>query len=260
MGNPGPDHSPVSCPGRTIRPSHCDADWRIFWPMEYRQWRIGNGVSGGRSERTDSLDTVDVLIVGAGTTGLTLALQTQAHGARVHVIDRRVERSRPSRAMMMHPRTLEVLRPLCVTERMLARGDNSPVAELHLGHRTTEVKLDHFDLPDTPYPHLLLISQGQVEAVLWEAIDEQGINVDLGVEFVALRGEVAEPPPLSLSSTAAESPGRLASDIWSAVTVRRALCEHSQMFSGRAVNTAARSCWPMSTSAVTSLQATPTSP
>ena len=97
--------------------------------------------------------------------------------------------------MMMHPRTLEVLRPLGVTERMLARGDHSPVAELHLGHRTTPVTLDHFDLPDTPFPHLLLISQAQVEAVLWEAIDERGINVDLGVEFVALRGEVPGDSP-----------------------------------------------------------------
>ena len=135
------------------------------------------------------MEAVDVLIVGAGTTGLTLALQTLAHGATVHIIDRRVDRSRPSRAMMMHPRTLEVLRPLRLTEQMLARGDHSPVAELHLGPRTVPVKLDHFNLPDTPFPHLLLISQAQVESVLWEALDERHTKVDLGVDLVALRGE-----------------------------------------------------------------------
>ena len=141
------------------------------------------------------VETVDVLIVGAGTTGLTLALQAQAHGARVLVIDKRAERTRPSRAMMMHPRTLEVLRPLCVAERMLARGDHSPVAELHLGTRTTPVKLEHFDLPDTPFPHLLLISQAHVEAVLWEAVDERHIKSDLGVELVALRADVPGASP-----------------------------------------------------------------
>jgi 2-polyprenyl-6-methoxyphenol hydroxylase-like FAD-dependent oxidoreductase len=141
------------------------------------------------------VDSVEILIVGAGTTGLTLALQAHAHGARVLVIDRRAERSRPSRAMMMHPRTLEVLRPLRVAERMLARGDRSPVAELHLGARTTPVKLEHFDLPDTPFPHLLLISQAQVEAVLWEAVDERDIATDLGVELVALRSDVPGASP-----------------------------------------------------------------
>jgi 2-polyprenyl-6-methoxyphenol hydroxylase-like FAD-dependent oxidoreductase len=97
--------------------------------------------------------------------------------------------------MMMHPRTLEVLRPLRVAERMLARGDRSPVAELHLGARTTPVKLEHFDLPDTPFPHLLLISQAQVEAVLWEAVDERDIATDLGVELVALRSDVPGASP-----------------------------------------------------------------
>lgn len=56
----------------------------------------------------------DVLVVGAGPAGLTAALQAQAHGASVRIVDRRVERFRPSRAMMLHARALECLRPLGV--------------------------------------------------------------------------------------------------------------------------------------------------
>ena len=64
----------------------------------------------------------DVLVVGAGPTGLTLALQASEHGASVRIVERRTDAFRPSRAMIVHPRTLEVLRPLGVTHDLVARG------------------------------------------------------------------------------------------------------------------------------------------
>lgn len=61
-------------------------------------------------------DPVDLLVAGAGPAGLALALQAAEHGARVRVLERRPDAFRPSRAMILHPRTLEVLRPLGVTD------------------------------------------------------------------------------------------------------------------------------------------------
>lgn len=70
----------------------------------------------------------DVLVVGAGPTGLALALQAHDHGARVRIVDRRREPFRPSRAMIVYPRTMEVLRPLGVTDALLAAdGSTSTV-------------------------------------------------------------------------------------------------------------------------------------
>ena len=54
---------------------------------------------------------VDVLVVGAGPTGLALAAQLAAFGASVRVVDRRRVPGRESRALVVQPRTLEVLRP-----------------------------------------------------------------------------------------------------------------------------------------------------
>ena len=65
--------------------------------------------------------TADILVAGAGPAGLALALQAHDHGAVVRVVDRRPEAIRPSRALILHARTLEVLRPLGVTQALLAR-------------------------------------------------------------------------------------------------------------------------------------------
>ena len=68
----------------------------------------------------------DLLVVGAGPTGLSLALQAHDHGARVRIVERRPDAFRPSRALIMHARTLEVLRPLGVVEALLAKADIAP--------------------------------------------------------------------------------------------------------------------------------------
>lgn len=131
-------------------------------------------------------DRVDVLVVGAGPTGATLALQAADHGATVRVVERRVEPFRPSRALIMHPRTLEVLRPLGVSEAVLDRGDASPAARLHLRSGVVRADLDAFDLPDSPFPHLVLIRQADVEAALADALSDRGIGIERGVEVMGL--------------------------------------------------------------------------
>ncbi len=70
-------------------------------------------------------DLLDVLVVGAGPTGLTLAAQLQAFGATVRIVDRQLDRVHESRALAVQPRTLEVLRGLGVTEELIARGNDA---------------------------------------------------------------------------------------------------------------------------------------
>ena len=128
----------------------------------------------------------DVLVVGAGPTGLTLALQAHALGARVRIIDRRAELWRPSRALILHPRTLEVLRPLGVTEAILDRADTAPEVHLHLGAWVVRVTLAGFALPDTAFPHLTLVRQTDIEDVLDRALAARGVVVERGTELVDL--------------------------------------------------------------------------
>ncbi|MFD5583570.1 FAD-dependent monooxygenase [Streptomyces sp. NPDC127063] len=132
---------------------------------------------------------VDILIVGAGTTGLTLALQAHDHGARVRVVERRTEPFRPSRALILHPRTLEVLRPLRVTDELLELADTAPTAHLHLGSHVVEARLADLDLPDTAFPHLSLLRQMDVERVLTGALAERGVTVERGTDLLTARDD-----------------------------------------------------------------------
>lgn len=128
---------------------------------------------------------VDVLVVGAGPAGLATALQASAHGATVRVVERRPDAFRPSRAMIVHPRTLEGLRPLGVADPVLAAGDRAPRAQLHLGSRTVRAQLADVALGDTAYPHLTLVRQMDVEEALTDALRARGVEVERGTELVA---------------------------------------------------------------------------
>jgi 2-polyprenyl-6-methoxyphenol hydroxylase-like FAD-dependent oxidoreductase len=133
--------------------------------------------------------TADILVAGAGPAGLALALQAHAHGAAVRIIDRRPEAARPSRALILHARTLEVLRPLGVTRALLARADTAPAADLRLGSRVVRVAFGGLALPDTAFPHLTLVRQMDVERVLAQALADRGVDVERGTELAAVRDE-----------------------------------------------------------------------
>ena len=133
--------------------------------------------------------TADILVAGAGPAGLALALQAHDHGAVVRVVDRRPEAVRPSRALILHARTLEVLRPLGVTQPLLARADIAPAADLRLGTRVVRVSFGGLALPDTAFPHLTLVRQMDVERVLAQALADRGVGVERGTELATVREE-----------------------------------------------------------------------
>jgi 2-polyprenyl-6-methoxyphenol hydroxylase-like FAD-dependent oxidoreductase len=130
-----------------------------------------------------------VLVVGAGPTGLAIAAQLDALGATVRVVDRQLDRVHESRALVMLPRTLEVLRGLGVSEKLVARGNDAVHLQMHIGKKLVRTRLFDVGLADTAYPFLLFISQAETEAVLNEHLAAHGVHVERGVELVALAGE-----------------------------------------------------------------------
>ncbi len=73
-----------------------------------------------------STEEQQVVIVGAGPVGLTLGAELCRRGKRPLLLDRLAAGSNTSRAAVVHARTLEVLRPLGITEELLASGITVP--------------------------------------------------------------------------------------------------------------------------------------
>lgn len=128
----------------------------------------------------------DVLVVGAGPTGLTMAGQLARHGVKVRLVDRALDRVHESRALAVQPRTLEVLGGFGLADEMVAAGNPAVRLIVHAGRRRRPVPLFDLGLPDTAYPYLLFLSQAETERLLGEHLATLGVSVERGVELVGL--------------------------------------------------------------------------
>jgi 2-polyprenyl-6-methoxyphenol hydroxylase-like FAD-dependent oxidoreductase len=149
-------------------------------------------------------DPLDVLVVGAGPTGLTLAAQLRALGATVRIVDRLPDRVHESRALAVQPRTLEVLRGLGVAQELIERGNDAVWVQLHAGGRVVRVRLFGLGLDDTAFPFLLFVSQADTEQVLGDHMATGGIAVERSVELVGF-----DPDPDALTCTLRHRDGRV---------------------------------------------------
>jgi 2-polyprenyl-6-methoxyphenol hydroxylase-like FAD-dependent oxidoreductase len=123
----------------------------------------------------DMLDT-DVLIVGAGPTGLTLAASLLARGIRAAIVDRQDAGSNTSRAAAVNARTLEVLEGLDVARRLVKEGIEAPLFSIRDGSKVL-IPIDFSHLP-TAYPYTLLVPQSTTERLLLDRVRELGGDVE----------------------------------------------------------------------------------
>lgn len=138
----------------------------------------------------DRSDCLDVLIVGAGPTGLALACQLAELGIRPRIIDRQPNTVRESRALAIQPRTLEVLRNFGVTQELIKRGNSTVELRMHFNEKVIAMPLFDVGLDDTQFPFLLFLSQAETEVVLAEHLASRGITVQREVELVSLDQDV----------------------------------------------------------------------
>jgi 2-polyprenyl-6-methoxyphenol hydroxylase-like FAD-dependent oxidoreductase len=117
----------------------------------------------------------DVLIVGAGPSGLTLAASLVKKGIATTVVDRQPAGANTSRAAVVNARTLEVLDDLDVSRRLVKEGIQAPRFTIRDGLRTL-IPVDFSVLP-TEFPYSLMVPQATTERLLLDRLSELGGTV-----------------------------------------------------------------------------------
>ena len=126
-----------------------------------------------------------VLIVGAGPTGLALALWLTRLGVTVRIIDKTAEPGTTSRALAVQARTLEFYRQVGIADALIVGGVK--IAALNLwvkGARAVRVPIQRIGEGLSAYPFPLVFPQDAHERLLIERLDALGIKVERGTELM----------------------------------------------------------------------------
>ncbi len=127
----------------------------------------------------------EVLIAGAGPTGLALALWLTKLGVGVRIIDKTFGPGTTSRALAVHARTLELYRQLDLTDAIVSKGHRVPAINLWVkGAPRARVSFAGAGAGLTPYPFLHIFPQDEHEALLIERLESFGVRVDRETELL----------------------------------------------------------------------------
>src|SRR5271167_2862965 len=127
----------------------------------------------------------DVLIVGAGPTGLVLALWLAKLGVRVRIVDKTAGPGTTSRALAVQARTLELYRQLDLADTVVARGHKVPAVNLWVkGEPEARLPFETIGAGLTPYPFILIFPQDEHERLLIARLEQAGISVERQCELL----------------------------------------------------------------------------
>ncbi|MDB5367283.1 MAG: monooxygenase [Rhodospirillales bacterium] len=122
-----------------------------------------------------------VLIVGAGPVGLTLAAELVRYGVAVRIVEKAAQRTDKSKALILWSRTLELLDRAGCTETFVAAGHRIEAANITAGNK----RIGHirFDALDSPYPYALSLPQSETERLLEAHLARLGLAPEREVEL-----------------------------------------------------------------------------
>ena len=131
-------------------------------------------------------DKTDVLIVGAGPTGLVLALWLTRLGVRVRIVDKTAEPGTTSRALAVQARTLELYDQIGLADAVLARARKMTTVNLwRTGKHVARVVFGKMGGDVSPFPYALIYPQDEHERLLIDRLAEAGVRVERQTELTA---------------------------------------------------------------------------
>jgi 2-polyprenyl-6-methoxyphenol hydroxylase-like FAD-dependent oxidoreductase len=132
------------------------------------------------------MSRTEVLIVGAGPSGLALALWLTYLGVRVRIVDKASEAGTTSRAVAVQARTLELYRQLGLDEAVLAGGRRVTAANFWVrNRRAASALLGPIGQGLSPYPYLIMYPQDEHERMLETRLAAMGVAVERSIEVAS---------------------------------------------------------------------------
>ena len=128
---------------------------------------------------------VDVVIVGAGPTGLSLAAQCLRYGLTFAIIDRKDGPTEFSKALVVHARTMEIYDQIGLAQK--ARAEGQPLNKLVIlsdGKLAANPDFSAIGRKFTPFPYFLVLEQSKNEHLLYDYLRAHGANVQWGTDLI----------------------------------------------------------------------------
>lgn len=130
----------------------------------------------------------NVLIVGAGPTGLMLANQLARRGIKPLIIDRHSGPAQQSRAMAVHARTLEIYSKMGLADQALALGARGLAGNMWAnGRHIARVPVGDIGQGLSPYPFVLMLGQDDNEHIMGARLHEMGVVIQWNTELLSLQ-------------------------------------------------------------------------
>ncbi|HEY1305390.1 MAG TPA: FAD-dependent monooxygenase, partial [Vicinamibacterales bacterium] len=124
------------------------------------------------------------MIVGAGPTGLVLALWLTRLGVRVRIFDKTAQPGTTSRALVIHARTLELYSQVGLSPEVVEQGRKMLVANLWVaGQQAARAVLGDIGAGLSPFPYALILAQDEHERLLIDHLSRAGIRVERQTEL-----------------------------------------------------------------------------
>jgi 2-polyprenyl-6-methoxyphenol hydroxylase-like FAD-dependent oxidoreductase len=130
----------------------------------------------------------DVLIIGAGPTGLVLALWLTRLGVRVRIVDKTSEPGTTSRATAVQARTLELYRQVGLGDEVAERGLKAAAVNLWVAGKTVaRAVFGDMGAGVSPFPYALIFPQDEHERLLIDRLTAAGVEVERQTELLGFK-------------------------------------------------------------------------
>ena len=137
--------------------------------------------------RSAAMD-IDVLVVGAGPTGLMLANQLARYGVRMMIVDRHSGPAQQSRAMAVQARTLEIYAKMGIIDQALALGEKATGANMWANGRwTARIPVGDIGRDLSAFPYILMLGQDDNERIMGAKLHDHGVDVHWNTELVSFQ-------------------------------------------------------------------------